>query len=129
MGTLISNRYDVAEGREWCDYLERVIGECHRLRGEGRLPESAGLDPYLDDIGMIVRQVRSDVVLGAARGEREVTTSVGLTAEEHKRLVMMSESLRTLLEILELRKAVVLDRTPAVGRVAAALVEGQFVAA
>lgn len=126
MGTLTSQPYDVAEGKEWCDYIERVLSECRRLMAEGRMPDSEGIDAFLADVPHVVQQVRRDVTSAAVRGESPIQTSVSMTSEEHKRLISMSESILNLLQILEIRKAVVLDRTPAVGRVAAAIVGGTF---
>src|SRR4051812_15994091 len=122
MGTLTSHSYDVAEGLEWCTYLDRIVGECHRLRQEGRLPDSDGVDAFLADLVIVLRKVRGDVNAATSRGERTITTAIPMTSEEHKRIVSMSESILNLLEILEMRKAVVLDRSPAVARVAAALI-------
>ena len=126
MGTLTSKPYDVAEGVAYCDYLERIIRECRRLMSEGRMPDSDTTDAFLGDVGRIVRQVRLDVATAKSRGSRTVTSAITMTNEEHKRLDSLSESMLNLLQILELRKAVVLDRTDAIGRVASAFAEADF---
>jgi hypothetical protein len=126
MGTLTSDEYDVEEGREWCAYLDRVTKECRRLIAEGRVPESEGLDGFLADSEVVLQQVRIDVASAASRGEKTITTSVRLTSEEYKRLLSMNESILNLLQILEMRGAVALDRSDAVGRVARAIIGGQF---
>jgi hypothetical protein len=126
MGTLSTNEYDVAEAKQWCDYLDRIVGECRRLMTEKRVPESDTLDAFLEDSEVVLRTVKRDVSAAAARGDITARTDISMTSEEHKRLVSMSESMLNLLQILELRKAVVLDRTEAVGRVAAAIVGGTF---
>lgn len=126
MGTLTSDEYAVEEGREWCAYLDRVTKECRRLISEGRVPDSEGLDGFLADSGVVLQQVRMDVASAASRGEQTVRTAVRLSTEEYKRLLNMNESILNLLQILEMRGAVILDRTDAVGRVARAIVGGEF---
>ena len=126
MGTLTSDEYDVDEAREWCAYLDRVTKECHRLMAEGRLPESDGVDGFLSDSGVVLQQVRMDIAAATGRGERTTRTAVRLTTEEYKRLLSMNESVLNLLQILEMRGAVVLDRSDAVGRVARAIIGGEF---
>lgn len=126
MGTLTSTAYDVTEGREYVGYLDRVLKECVRLRAEGRLPDGESVDAFLDDAQLVLHAVRQDVASASARGVSTIQSQVRLTAEEHKRYLTMGESLRNLLEILELRKALVLDRTPAVGRVAESFYAGTF---
>lgn len=73
-----------------------------------------------------MHEVRRDVGLASAQRRSRTRTEVRMSAEEHKRITHMSESVRNLLEILELRKAVVLDRTPSVARVADALLTGAW---
>lgn len=126
MGTLSTQPYDVSEGQQWCDYFDRIISECRRLIAAGRMPDTEALDAFLSDSGGVLRQVRQDVVTARARGEQTTTTQVGLTNEEHKRLLAMSESILNLLQILEMRGAVQLDRSEAVGRVAASIVGGSY---
>lgn len=128
MGTLTSHEYDIAEGQEWCDYFDRVSGECRRLVSEGRMPDTEALDGFLADSAAVLHQVRKDVADARARGAKTTRTAVTLTNEEHKRLLSMRESVLNLLEILEMRGAVNLDRTEGVGRVVAALTTGPFTA-
>ena len=126
MGLLTSQEFDVAEGAAYCDYLERITKECRRLMAEGRIPDSDTTDAFLADVGRIVRQVRIDIGTAKATGQETIRSSVTMTNEEHKRLDSLSESMLNLLQILELRKAVVLDRTDAVSRVAAAFAGAEF---
>lgn len=126
MGTLTSDEYDVEEGREWCAYFDRISKECRRLMAEGRMPDSEGIEGFLSDAGMVLHQVRADLAAASAKGEKTTRTSIRLSNEEYKRLTSMNESILNLLQILEIRGAVVLDRTDAVGRVARAIVGGHF---
>lgn len=128
MGMLVSHEYDVAEGQEYVVYLERVLGECRRLREEGRLPEGDNVDGFLDDVAVVMHEVRRDVGIASAQGRTRTRSEVRMSDEEHKRITSMSESVRNLLEILELRKALVLDRTPGIARVADALLTGTYTA-
>ncbi|MCU1588568.1 MAG: hypothetical protein JWN31_2061 [Frankiales bacterium] len=127
MGTLTTQPYDVAEGQEWCDYFERLLGECQRLIGEKRMPATDGLDAFLHDSNLVMHQIRRDVVAARGRGEKTTATAVDLTNEEYRRLMSISESILNLLLILEMRGAVSLQRSEAVGRVAAAIDAGAFV--
>jgi t-SNARE complex subunit (syntaxin) len=126
MGTLTSHDYDVADAQEWCAYLDRITRECRRLILEGRMPDSEGVDAFLSDLAYVLRNVRQDIMTAASRGEATVRSRIELTHEEHKRVVTMSESVLNLLQILEMRGAVVLERTEAVSRVAKALVTGDY---
>jgi hypothetical protein len=126
VGTLVSHDYDTAEGREYVAYLERVLGECRRLRSEGRLPDSDGVLGFLDDCETILQAVRRDVATAGARGASTTRSAIDLSPEEHARIQAMGDSVLSLLEVLELRQAVVLDRTPAVGRVVEALLTGTY---
>ena len=126
MGTLVSHDYDTAEGQEYAAYLERILGECRRLRAEGRLPDSGGVVGFLDDCETILQAVRRDVALARSRGAARTRSEIDLSPEEHGRITAMGDSVLSLLEVLELRQAVVLDRTPAVGRVVDALLTGTY---
>lgn len=126
MGQLVTEAYDTAEGQEYVDYLERVLGECDRLRSEGRLPDNETIASFLDDAQGVLQQVRHDVAAASASGQRTVVTRVEMTHTEHNRMLAMNESVKNLLEILEFRQAVQLNRTEAVGRVAAAIQGGAF---
>jgi hypothetical protein len=126
MGQLVSAPYDVAEGQEYASYIAHITSESERLLREGRLPESDGVHTYFDGLRMVLRQVRRDVELASARQETFAVSTFTMTAAEHTHLLSMNEGVRTLLEILEMRQAMELNRTPAVGRVAAAIVGGTF---
>jgi hypothetical protein len=126
MGTLTSHEYDIAEGQEWCDYFERVSVECRRLVSEGRMPDTDALDAFLADSAAVRIQVQKDIADARARGAKTTHTAVSLSNEEHKRLLAMRESVLNLLEILEMRGAVNLDRSEGVGRMVVALTTGAF---
>jgi hypothetical protein len=127
MGTLTTQPYDVTEGQEWCDYFERLLQECQRLIGEKRMPDTDGLDAFMHDSGLVMQQVRRDVVAARGRGVTTTQTSVDLTNEEYTRMLSINESVLNLLLILEMRGAVSLQRTDSVARVAAAIDAGEFV--
>jgi hypothetical protein len=126
MGTLTTEPYDVAEGQEWCDYFERLTGECRRLIAEQRMPDTSEIDLFLSDSTVVMQQMRHDITLAKATGQKTLQSSVPLTAEEHKRLLTISDSVLNLLLILEMRGAVELQRTEGVARVAAAIDAGAF---
>lgn len=128
MGTLTTQPYDVAEGQEWCDYFERLLGECQRLIGEKRVPDTEAMDAFMHDSRLVMQQIRRDVTAARGRGEKTTQTRVDLTKEEHTRMISISDSILNLLLILEMRGAVSLQRSEAVGRVAAAIDAGEFVA-
>ncbi len=127
MGTLTTKPYDVAEGQEWCDYFQRLLGECQRLIGEKRVPDTEGLDAFLHDSNLVMQQIRRDVTTARGRGDKSTQTAVSMTNEEHKRMISISDSILNLLLILEMRGAVSLQRSEAVGRVATAIDAGEFV--
>ena len=126
MGTLTSHEYDVADAQEWCDYFDRISGECRRLVSEGRMPDTDALDAFLADSAAVLIQVKKDIGDARGRGAKSTRTSVSLSNEEHKRLLAMRESVLNLLEILEMRGAVKLDRTDGVARTVAALTTGTY---
>ena len=126
MGQLACEPYDVDEGREYVGYLDHVLRECDRLLAVGRLPDSEAMRAFLDHAHVVLDHVRHDVAEAGATQQRTVRTVLTLTLDEHRRMVSMNESIKTLLEILEFRQAVQLNRTDAVGRVAAAIQEGSF---
>jgi hypothetical protein len=126
MGTMTTLEYDISDGQEWCDYFDRIERECRRLVAEGRMPDTAALDGFLADSGELLRQVRHDIVTARGHGATSTTSSITLSTEEYKRLMDMRESVLNLLQILEMRGAVKLDRTEGVGRMVAALTQGPF---
>lgn len=127
MGTLISQPYALADGQEYVGYLEHVIAESQRLIGEGRMPSDDGLVAFFEDAQHILGQVRRDVTAATAAGQSVVRSHVDFTAQEHARYRAMGDSARNLLEILEMRDALVLNRTEAVARVADAFASAEFV--
>jgi hypothetical protein len=129
MGTLTSTEYDIDEGEEWCNYFDRISRECRRLVTEGRMPDTDALDAFLADSAAVLRQVRLDVAAARGRGAKTTISQVSLTKEEYQRLIDLRESILNLLQILEMRGAVDLNRTEGVGRVVAALTtNGTFTA-
>jgi hypothetical protein len=128
MGTLTSHPYDVSEGQEYAGYLDHVLTECHRLVREGRVPSDDGILAFLEHAAVVLRRVQADVASAGATGRSTIQSQVPMTPSEHQRYVTMNDSLRSLLEILELRDALALNRTEAVGRVSDAFLSGEFVA-
>lgn len=126
MGTMTTLEYNVSDGEEWCDYFDRINVECRRLVSEGRMPDTQALDGFLVDSAALRRQVRNDVTVARGRGATTTITEVSLTKEEYKRLIDIRESVLNLLQILEMRGAVKLDRTEGVGRMVAALTTGTY---
>ena len=126
MGTMTTLEYDVSDGQEWIDYFDRISVECRRLMAEGRMPDTEALDGFLADSSALLRQVRQDIATARSRGIKTTTTAVSLTAEEYRRLLDIRESVLNLLQILEMRGAVKLDRSEGVGRMVAALTTGTF---
>ncbi len=126
MGELVTQPYNPAEGTEYADYLEHITREADRLRREGRLPDNETVLSFFDDVGLVIRKVREDASRAAARGDAEVVTRIEMTSADYRRLMSMNESMRTLLEILEMRAAVDMKRTDGTTRVATAVREGTF---
>lgn len=126
MGRLESAPYDVEDGREYVEYLTRVQRDFARLVDSGRLPATDDLAAFMDTAEQVIDQVRRDVAHASATGRTEVVSVIEMSPAEHTRMVSMNDSLRTLLEILEIRQALELNRTPAVGRVSDAIQTGRF---
>ena len=127
MGTLISQPYALVDGQQYIGYLEHVINESQRLIGEGRMPSDEGLVAFFEDAQHVLGQVRRDVNAATAAGQATVQSHVDFTAQEYSRYRAMGDSARNLLEILEMRDALVLNRTEAVARVADAFRDAEFV--
>ena len=127
MGTLISQPYALSDGQEYVGYLQHVINESQRLIGEGRMPSDEGLVAFFEDAQHVLGQVRRDVNAATAAGQTTVQSHVDFTSQEYSRYRAMGDSARNLLEILEMRDALVLNRTEAVARVADAFRDAQFV--
>ena len=126
MGQLRTAPYDVAEGREYAAYLSNMCAECVRLAEAGRLPDTDELAGFLATARQVHSQVAADVQRAEAAGETSVISSIQMSAVEHARMRNMNDSFRNLLEILEMRQAVALNRTPAVARVADAIQAGTY---
>jgi hypothetical protein len=128
MGTLISKPYVVSEGQEYAEYLDRVLGECRRLLREGRLPDGDGVVAFLDDAQLVLQCVRRDVADAGASGRTTIRSELQLSKQEYDRYQTMGDSILTLLQVLEMREALVLNRTESVARVADAFQAGEWVA-
>ncbi|MCU1599479.1 MAG: hypothetical protein JWO22_188 [Frankiales bacterium] len=126
MGVLTTTPYTLEDGEDFVAYLTHVTQECDRLQAEGRIPSDEGISDFLDILKTLASQVRNDVARGRATGEQQLRTGLALTAAEYARTRSMTDSLRPLLEILELRDAVDLRRTAGAMRVASAVLEGTF---
>lgn len=126
MGTLVTQPYDPAEGAEYADYLEHISREADRLRREGRLPDNDTVLSFFDDVRGVISAVREDSSRARSRGEQQVVTTLTLSGADYRRMMSMSESMGTLLEILEMRQAVDMKRTEGTARVATAVREGTF---
>ncbi|HVE98536.1 MAG TPA: hypothetical protein VNA12_05085 [Mycobacteriales bacterium] len=126
MGQLVSAPYSTDDGVEYVAYLAHVQSECWRLVDEKRLPGSDELVAFLDSAERVVQQVRRDVAGATAAGDAVVVSTIPMLPAEHARMQNMNDSLRNLLEILEMRQALELNRTPAVARVAEAIMTGTF---
>lgn len=126
MGELVTRPYDPVEGAEYADYLEHISSEGDRLRREGRLPDNDTVLSFFEDVHRVIRQVRDDSTRARAHGEQQVITRIELGAADYRRMMDMSASMGTLLEILEMRQAVDMKRTDGTVRVATAVREGTF---
>jgi hypothetical protein len=126
MGTLTTQPYAAADGEEYLAYLQNVFAEIPKMQAEGRMPSDAGTTDFLDDLRRVQAAVRADVGRAKATKSDTAQTSLSLTAAEYQRLLNMSETMQPLLAILELRKAVVLDRGAGAARVTVAFRDGTF---
>ena len=126
MGRLESAPFDIEDGREYVEYLTRVQQELDRLIDAGRVPGTDDLTAFMQTGQQVVDQIRRDIAHASATGRTDVVSVIEMSPAEHTRMVSMNDSLRTLLEILEIRQALELNRTPAVGRVSDAIQAGRF---
>ncbi len=125
MGQLRTEPYSVAEGREYAAYLDHVQAECNRLVGIGRLPDTDDVAWFTDLAGQVGNQIRRDV--DAAGALSQTSSAIPMTAADYSRMRTMNDSMRNLLEILEMRQALALNRTPACARVSDAVQNGTFI--
>lgn len=126
MGELVTAAYTVSDGEEYVTYLTHLVAECERLRAEGRVPDTEAILVFFDDLRTAKRLVRQDVTAATSRGEQSVVTRMPMPAADYQRMNSMNDSVRGLLEILQLRKAVDLQRTAGSERVALAFREGTY---
>ncbi|MDP9100568.1 MAG: hypothetical protein M3N21_00220 [Actinomycetota bacterium] len=126
MGFMVTAAYAPADGDEYVAYQRRLDGELARLRAEGRLPDNDSVEAFLDQLRRIVRIIASDVISARSRGETDVVSRFEMTAAEFRSRRDMNDSLRNLLEILQMRQALDMQRTAGAGRVADALGAATF---
>src|SRR5205085_938670 len=107
-------------------YLERVLDECVGLAKEGRLPDTEEIARFLDVERDCLVQLRRDVRLAAARGDSQVVSEIPMDEQEHARMLAMNDTVANLLQILEYRDALELNRTEAVARVSKAILGGTY---
>ena len=126
MGRLVTRAFDVAEGQEYVEYLERVLDECVGLVDEGRLPDTEEMTRFLEVERDCLVQLRRDVRLAAAQGETQVVSEIPMDEQEHARMLTMNDTVANLLQILEYRQALELNRSEAVARVSQAILGGTY---
>jgi hypothetical protein len=126
VGTLTSNPYSVADAEEYLDYLQRVFVAIPKAQAEGRVPNDAATADFIDDLRRVQVQLRADVARAKASSSDTAQTSVSLTGSEYQRLLNMGETMQHLLTILELRKAIVLERGEGASRITQAFRTGTF---
>ena len=122
--TLVTKPYSVADAEEYVEYHARLAAEADRLQAEGRLPDNEAIESFFRDVRQVVSAVQRDASDARVRGQQEVVTRLPMSPADHRRIFGMNESIRSLLEVLEMRQAVELHRTPAVARVADAVTGG-----
>jgi hypothetical protein len=123
MQTLVTQPYTPEDGREFLDYMQRIISEMARLQDEGRIPEDQGVDDLLAFWRSMTAQVGVDV-RSAGGAHRPITTSVPMSQAEHQRTWAMFDTFYPLLRILEMRGAIDLTRTEGMTRVVNAIYQG-----
>jgi hypothetical protein len=126
MGTMTSQPYSVDDGEEYSAYLDNVFTALPKMQAEGRLPSDDAVLSFLDDMQRVRSTVRADVARARSTGAKQVVSRLTLTAADHRRLLALGESMQNHLQILEIRKALVLDRSAGAGRVADAFRGGTF---
>lgn len=83
------------------------------LSEEGRLPDLAALDEFLDISDRIRRAVTAAASSASQSGSKEFTVSVPMTKAEHRTMGAMGPSLQAVLEIATMRGTV--DTKPPAG--------------
>ena len=126
MGRLVTRAFDVGDGQEYVTYLERVLEDCVGLAKEGRLPDTEEIARFLDVERDCLVQLRRDVRLAAARGDTQLVSEIPMDEQEHTRMLAMNDTVANLLQILEYRAALELNRTEAVARVSKAILGGTY---
>lgn len=126
MEKLTTKPYLPAEGREFLEYMQHLLPEMDRLQREGRIPGDHGVDDLLAFWRLVTAHVRVDVDRAGPTSVTPITTSFAMTEAEHQRIWSMFDTLYPLLEILEMRGAVNLERTEGMTRVILALYQGSL---
>lgn len=110
MPTFTTQPYQPQDAKEFLDYMQRIMGEMARLQGEGRVPDDHGTNALLTFWRNVIAQVRTDVGNVGAASRKPITSSLPMTEAEYQRTWAMYDTFLQLLQILELRGAVDLDR-------------------
>jgi hypothetical protein len=126
MATFTSRPYLPQEGRDFLDYMQRMMGEVDRLQREGRIPDDTGTNTLLDFWRTMVARVRVDVSKVPPTSQKPITTSWEMTDAEYRRTWSHYDTILSLLEILDLRGAVKLEASPGVMRVIQSLYKGKL---
>jgi hypothetical protein len=126
VGRLVTCAFDVEDGQEYVSYLDRVLDECVALARQGRLPDTEEVSRFLDVERACLVQLRRDVGLAAARGDAQVVSEIPMDEQEHARMLAMNDTVANLLQILEYRQALELNRSDAVARVSKAILGGTY---
>jgi hypothetical protein len=118
--TMTTQPYLPADGREFLEYMPRVVSEMARLQNEGRVPDDEGVAGMLTFWRRATAQVRMDVSKAGASAA-PITTSLPMSEGEYQRIWAMFDTVYPLLEILEMRGVVDMRRSEGVSRVVDAL--------
>ncbi|HVY11454.1 MAG TPA: hypothetical protein VHB18_15040 [Mycobacteriales bacterium] len=127
MSHLKSQPYLPAEGREFVEYMGRVLDGVTELRAEGRIPDDEGVDKLLQLWRTVTKQVKSDTDGLGPDASRPITSTIPMTATEFQQSSDMFGTFYNLLRILEMRGAINLRRSDGVSRVAMAVYEGTLI--
>ncbi|HEX3901007.1 MAG TPA: hypothetical protein VHW74_17800 [Mycobacteriales bacterium] len=124
MPKLVTQPYAPEDGREFVDYMRRMLSETERLQAEGRIPDDEGVDDVLVFWRAVTAQISLDLGNAGVASRRPITTGVTMTEAIHQRTWAVLDTLYPLLRIIEMRGAVDLTRTEGVTRVVNAIHQG-----
>jgi hypothetical protein len=127
MSYLRSQPYLPSEGREFVEYMGRVLDGVTQLRAEGRIPDDDGVDKLLQLWRTVTKQVKSDTDGLGPDASRPITSTIPMTPTEFQQSSDMFGTFYNLLRILEMRGAINLRRSDGVSRVAMAVYEGTLI--